>query len=370
MPGRSNRYDKPARDLLTERQQEVLAQIAAGLTNGEIAQVLDLALDGVKWHVREILAKLDVASREEAVEIWQRHSGPGLLRRMPVLALLGVLAIATVGVAVWLIFANGNSTTDPNDDLRVLIAEPLFPEPGFKVIDLPSEEEYVFLEEFGEVDFLSWSPTGENLVAHIPSDTDQRLVFMCYPSGEYRAVAFEGATPVGLPHWSPDGTCVAVLDAPLRIYTATGELVAERSLEALGLAAGTITGSFSPWSPDSTLVVVGNFPGVLVDRDEAIVQPISAEIMSEVELVAPPNFGWFPGSDRSLLGVSFEPEQQRLQLLQLDLTPDGPIVTFLPESTIPDLSLRLAARQPPTALHAPVPQSCPGGCLGAKRVDI
>ncbi|MBN9493857.1 helix-turn-helix transcriptional regulator [bacterium] len=59
------------RSLLTPRQREVLALIASGGTNYEIAQALGITLDGVKWHVREILARLDVDSREAAAAAWR-----------------------------------------------------------------------------------------------------------------------------------------------------------------------------------------------------------------------------------------------------------------------------------------------------------
>ncbi len=57
--------------MLTDRQREVLALVAANKTNYEIAQTLGITLDGVKWHVREILAKLGVESREEAAALWR-----------------------------------------------------------------------------------------------------------------------------------------------------------------------------------------------------------------------------------------------------------------------------------------------------------
>jgi DNA-binding NarL/FixJ family response regulator len=40
---------------LTETRQRVLAMVAAGRTNAEIATVLGISLDGAKWHVREIM---------------------------------------------------------------------------------------------------------------------------------------------------------------------------------------------------------------------------------------------------------------------------------------------------------------------------
>lgn len=61
---------------LTPRQKEVLDLLADGRTNPEIAERLGISLDGAKWHVREVLARLDVSSREEAGEYWRReHSG-------------------------------------------------------------------------------------------------------------------------------------------------------------------------------------------------------------------------------------------------------------------------------------------------------
>lgn len=51
---------------LTPRQREVPARIAIGQTNREIADALGISFDGVKWHVSEILSRLDVAAREEA----------------------------------------------------------------------------------------------------------------------------------------------------------------------------------------------------------------------------------------------------------------------------------------------------------------
>jgi DNA-binding CsgD family transcriptional regulator len=53
-------------DVLTPRQFEVLELIREGLTNPQIAERLGISPDGAKWHVKEILWKLDAPSREEA----------------------------------------------------------------------------------------------------------------------------------------------------------------------------------------------------------------------------------------------------------------------------------------------------------------
>ena len=52
---------------LTARQQEVLALVAEGLANRAIAQRLVVAETTIKSHLREILRRLDVANRTEAV---------------------------------------------------------------------------------------------------------------------------------------------------------------------------------------------------------------------------------------------------------------------------------------------------------------
>ncbi|MGE3076337.1 MAG: LuxR C-terminal-related transcriptional regulator [Dehalococcoidia bacterium] len=97
---------------LTKRQREVLDLIGRGRTNYEIAQALGISLDGAKWHVREVLARLGVESREQAAERWRherswlsrtRGAFVGLLHMAPVrLALAGAaasaLAVAVTGV--------------------------------------------------------------------------------------------------------------------------------------------------------------------------------------------------------------------------------------------------------------------------------
>ncbi|GCE10188.1 response regulator [Tengunoibacter tsumagoiensis] len=52
---------------LTEREQEVLRQLALGRTNHEIAQALIVSDETVKTHVGNILTKLQLAHRTQAV---------------------------------------------------------------------------------------------------------------------------------------------------------------------------------------------------------------------------------------------------------------------------------------------------------------
>jgi DNA-binding NarL/FixJ family response regulator len=70
----------PARglDALTNREREVLAELAQGRSNREIARALHVSEKTVKAHVSSVLAKLGVQDRTQAALLAVRHeqSGP------------------------------------------------------------------------------------------------------------------------------------------------------------------------------------------------------------------------------------------------------------------------------------------------------
>lgn len=54
---------------LTPRELLILNEVVKGLANKQIADVLNISENTVKWHLKNILAKLCVADRAEAVAV-------------------------------------------------------------------------------------------------------------------------------------------------------------------------------------------------------------------------------------------------------------------------------------------------------------
>ena len=59
---------------LTQRESEVLRQLATGLTNKEIASTLEISYETVKEHVQHILRKIGVTDRTQAA-VWAVRKG-------------------------------------------------------------------------------------------------------------------------------------------------------------------------------------------------------------------------------------------------------------------------------------------------------
>jgi DNA-binding CsgD family transcriptional regulator len=122
---RTRHYETAGKKGLTPRQREVLQMVAAGLTNPEIAERLGISLDGAKFHIREILARLEVDSREEAAAWWRANRGlrgraGGWLRAIAgvgwlkpaALTSAGGVAVVVASVTGFAIFTGGGEPTE------------------------------------------------------------------------------------------------------------------------------------------------------------------------------------------------------------------------------------------------------------------
>jgi DNA-binding NarL/FixJ family response regulator len=58
---------RPVQGVLTDRELEVLGLVAEGRTNPEIAEALVISQSTIKSHVKNILRKLGVRNRTQAV---------------------------------------------------------------------------------------------------------------------------------------------------------------------------------------------------------------------------------------------------------------------------------------------------------------
>jgi DNA-binding NarL/FixJ family response regulator len=69
MPRGIPQATETAEELLTEREVEVLQLLAQGLANKQIAQLLNISANTVKFHVSSIYTKLGATNRTEAVRL-------------------------------------------------------------------------------------------------------------------------------------------------------------------------------------------------------------------------------------------------------------------------------------------------------------
>ncbi|MBI4200287.1 MAG: response regulator transcription factor [Chloroflexi bacterium] len=57
----------PTEEALTQREQEVLRMVAAGATNKDVAQALNISPETVKFHLRNIMQKLHLQNRAQVI---------------------------------------------------------------------------------------------------------------------------------------------------------------------------------------------------------------------------------------------------------------------------------------------------------------
>jgi Tol biopolymer transport system component/DNA-binding CsgD family transcriptional regulator len=229
----------PYPDVLTPREQEVLALIREGLTNEQIGVRLGISEHGAKYHVAEILSKLGVSSRQEAARWAQpQRVAPGLLGLLGRHAAVGALVVAGVGlialVAGVLLMneRSGGATTGSNQAQQQ--EQHLPPPPGvddgpirrIAYVDVKGDEADIWTmnpdgsdkvqltsepgQEFGP----QWSPDGRQILYGTrPSyDSNDGTISVMYADGSNKRVVWDDP---GGAVWSPDGTRIVFDSAML-----------------------------------------------------------------------------------------------------------------------------------------------------------
>lgn len=70
----SQRRESSRLTILTSREREVLALLASGATNAQLADQLTVAESTVKSHVKHILHKLGASNRAAAISFYLRET--------------------------------------------------------------------------------------------------------------------------------------------------------------------------------------------------------------------------------------------------------------------------------------------------------
>ncbi|MGH2609506.1 MAG: LuxR C-terminal-related transcriptional regulator, partial [Tepidiformaceae bacterium] len=270
----------------TPRQREVLDLLARGQSNQEVAEVLGISLDGAKWHMREILSKLGVDTREEAAEYWRRRNSVsrkvrrlGHLMWPPTGWALASATGAALVIGVAAMWAATSGDDEPATQLRAASPQAALatasPVPG----QLPAPGHEISLATSGGttsgVFLLDWAgggapgqlrpldtTTGQDLNGFLPADMGHVAIFYLAPDGDTIAVVRHptdrddgelylldhrdwslksvGSLSGGWhPIWSPDGRYLYRLGAPPR----------DRKIQRLDPATGIVEdiGQFKDW---------------------------------------------------------------------------------------------------------------------------
>jgi DNA-binding CsgD family transcriptional regulator len=264
------RISTPARDELTPRQREVMDLIAAGKTNFEIAQHLGVSLEGAKYHVSEILAKLGVDSREAAVAAWQSGERRWRWPRMRILA-PAAAGIAALGItAILLLALLQNDDPSPTGEPEAWLA--WVPESTGEESPLHVVRGSDPTRDFKRFDDLyyrvpAWSGDGEHLAAwgfDPEFESSAQLVVFSRDGWDREEVEFDGVP--GRLSWSPDGEILLHLGVEVVTFYSP-DLRVLREVE-YPPSSYEPTDRVAAWSPDSERFVLARYQALsVVTRD-------------------------------------------------------------------------------------------------------
>lgn len=181
---------RPRHPGLTPAELRVLAELRAGGTNGEIAERLGLSLNTVKYHVANMLAKLELPDRG-ALSGW-REDRPGPLRgAVPWLLAGGAAVAASAGAVVLLVVLSSQEGAS-----TPLEATP--PASGGLSTPIPAGP-----------------PSGTIAFVGQRAGSDESQVFALSATGGSPTALTDGPAARFSPVWSPAGSRLAYIEVPL-----------------------------------------------------------------------------------------------------------------------------------------------------------
>ena len=239
---------------LTPAEQRVLEEVRTGATNAEIAVRLGLSINTVKYHVANMLSKLEAEDRRE-LAAWSGEGGRSW-RRLGLWVGVGAVALATVFVVMVLLIDSHKD--EPAREIRVV--EWLAPGDGVSNPDgrWLSITEVISGSSFeigkaneGSLLRPSWSPDGERLVAwEFESDANYLRVWDAHGNEISKTKSLGRTLRFS---WAPDSSAFIPIGLPpLLVFDRDGAQLAEVAAPNDPRPGSSSTGPSVPrWSPDS-----------------------------------------------------------------------------------------------------------------------
>jgi DNA-binding CsgD family transcriptional regulator len=286
-------------DLLTPREQEVLALLRAGLTNEQIASRLDVSPATAKYHVSEILSKLGVGTREEAAAWAPEVEGEGWTWRRWALVGLGTATVVgtmlVLGLLAWGVFG----TDEEEGDTVAAVSPSQTPEPLLENVPLTATSAPPSL--IAPSPDGAWPECPELTVEDLPDG----LHLM--DRGTCELSTLTDADNVMAPTWSPDGKWIAYLRLDAFANPGASTEIMLAAADGSGVTQLTDTPELSEgslvWSPDSKSIAFTTFeqtreivPGTpmndLVDHHDLVVLDVDSGV-TRLMLDDEPCSGWY-----------------------------------------------------------------------------
>ncbi len=252
------------RERLSERQCQILDGLAAGRSNSVIAGELGITLDGVKWHVSELLGETGCTNRLELAAWWQREAPR---RAAPAFLPVRILSHTTVGAAVRIavVFAISAAIA-----AGIVVAASRRSSTGSLLVAAGTMGKLAYVQD-GDIWVKALPDGASEQITHHTGDQDAYSWLRWSPSGQWLGffagtqpgvMRADGSDPRNLEHdavWAPSDDRFAMVDSTNAIVTENADGAGRRTVVPPPSADEGVTtdvGGLS-WSPDGRWIAYG-----------------------------------------------------------------------------------------------------------------